>query len=440
MLIFATRYSRSMRSTPSYIRKRSYKNFNAEEFVAAIKQVSWLDIYLANDVDTAVEILSNKITFILDTLAPMKTVQVRTKYAPWLSKHTIELMKERNKLQKIASETKCRDDWLKFKALRNQVNNRLKYEESRWNRTKLEECDGNPLKTWTKVKKILNWNSSGSPNQLFHQGRLINKPQEIANAQNQYFIEKIELLRQGLPAPISDPLQELRRLMQGRSCTFSLSCVHPDEVDQVISTLSNSNSFGMDMIDTFIVKLIKTDIIPALTHIINLSITTKTFPTNWKRAKVVPLHKKDDVLNPKNYRPVAILPVFSKVLERVIFNQVVRYISANNLIHPSHHAYRSNHNTTTALIQMYDIWLDSLEKAEMAGLCFLDMSAAFDIVDHPLLIKKLELYGFESDMVEWVSSYLTGRSQCVSIQVFKGYSWSSSRIHSWSTTVYNLHK
>ena len=244
---------------------------------------------------------------------------------------------------------------------------------------------------------------------------MISKPQELADAQNQFFIEKINLLRQGLPPPVTDPLQTIRLLMQERSCNFSLSCVHPDEVEQVISSLSNSGSFGMDMIDTFTVKLIRADILPALTHIINLSITSRTFPHSWKKAKVIPLHKTGDVLNPKNYRPVAILPVFSKVLERVIFNQMVGYISENNLLHPSHHAYRSHHNTTTALLQMYDIWLDSLEKAEMARICFLDMSAAFDIVDHSLLIKKLELYGFDSSMVKWVSSYLTGRSQCVSI-------------------------
>ena len=135
MLIFATRYSKSIKTTPRYIRKRSYKNFNQEDFVAAIKQVSWLDIYLSNDVNAAVELLSNKITFILDTLAPMKNIQVRTRYAPWLSKQTIELMKERNHHQKVASETRSRDYWLKFKTLRNQVNNRLKYEETKWGKT-----------------------------------------------------------------------------------------------------------------------------------------------------------------------------------------------------------------------------------------------------------------------------------------------------------------
>ena len=102
------------------------------------------------------------------------------------------------------------------------------------------------------------------------------------------------------------------------------------------------------------ITLIRPAIVPALTHIINLSLSTGNFPQTWKNAKIIPLHKKDDKLNPKNYHPVAILPVFSKVLERVVFNQIVQYLSSNNLLHPSHHAYRSNHNTTTALIQMYD--------------------------------------------------------------------------------------
>ena len=183
MLIFATRYARSIKTSPRYVRKRSYKNFNPEDFVAAIQQVSWLDIYLCEDVNTAVELLSSKITFILDTMA-MKTIQIRTRYAPWLSKYTIRLMKERDQQQKTASETKKREDWLKFKALRNQINNRLKYEEKSWEKAKLEECDGNPSKTWKSVKDILNWKSSGSPNQLFYQGQLISKPQELADAQN----------------------------------------------------------------------------------------------------------------------------------------------------------------------------------------------------------------------------------------------------------------
>ena len=144
----------------------------------------------------------------------MKTYQVRTRYAPWLTSLTINLMKERDLQQKKASETQRREDWQKFKALRNRINNRLKFEECSWHKSKLEECGEDSSKIWKNVKGILNWKTSGSPNQLFHQGQLISKPQELAEAQNQYFLDKINLIRENLPPPPTDPLETLRLLMQ----------------------------------------------------------------------------------------------------------------------------------------------------------------------------------------------------------------------------------
>ena len=194
-------------------------------------------------------------------------------------------MKERDKQQKMAADTRKREDLQKYKALRNRINNRLKFEERKWQQSKLEECGEDAGQIWKNVKGILNWKTSGSPNQLFYKGRLISKPQELAEAQNQYFLDKIDLIRENLPPPTTDPLETLKTLMRGRCCSFSLSAVHPDEVEKIMSSLSNSNSFGLDMIDTYIIKLIKADILPAITHIINLSISTKVFPTLWKKSK-----------------------------------------------------------------------------------------------------------------------------------------------------------
>ena len=381
-LIKVSRYSKTMKTNPRYVRKRSYKNFDPNLFLVAVQQINWLDLYLSTDVNQAVQILSDKITFILDVMASIRTIQVRTNYAPWLSKETIRLMKERDNLQRIAAESKRREDWVQFKSLRNRINNRLKFEERSWQKTKIEQCGEDSKSVWKNVKGILNWKSSGSPNQLFYKGSLVTKPQQLADAQNEYFVDKITTIRDNLPPPTSDPLGKLQTLMHGRLCTFALCAVHPDEVEKIVSGLNNSTAFGLDNIDTF---AIKTEIVPALTHIINLSISTQEFPSYWKKSKIIPLHKKDDLLNPKNYRPVAIVPIFSKVLERVIFNQLLEYLTTNHLIHLNHHAYRSSHSTTTALIQMYDVWLQSLEAKQLAGVCFLDMSAAFDIVDHSLL-------------------------------------------------------
>ena len=337
------------------------------EFRTAIQQISWLDIYLCNDVDHAVKLLSEKINFVLDTMAPLRTIQVRKNYNPWLSKVTKDMMIARDRLYKIAAESGTQEDWSRFKLIRNKIVQRLRTEELNGQKAKLDQCVKDSSQMWKQVKSILNWETTGSPNKLFHNGTFLRKSQDIASAQNQFFLDKIRAIKDNLPPPSIDPLGKLRELMSNRKCSFELSPVHPETVAQIIDGLKNSSSFGIDYIETKIIKLFKPEILPAITHVMNLSISSQKFPTLWKQAKVIPLFKKGDPLNPKNYRPVAILPVFSKILERVIFDQFLRYLNSNSLLHPSHHAYREGHNTSTALIQMYDCWLNALDENKLAG-------------------------------------------------------------------------
>lgn len=195
-----------------------------------------------------------------------------------------------------------------------------------------------------------------------------------------------------MPPQKCDPLATVRRLMTGRNIKFTVSPVAPDEIDKIIKELKNSKCSGLDELDTYVLKLTKPFIVPSICHIINLSILTKRFPQKWKIAKVVPLYKgKGSKFDSKNYRPVAILPILSKILERAIFKQVTSYMDENKLFNPSHHAYRSLHSTTTAMIQMYDTWLDAVEHGELAGVCMVDMSAAFDVVEGVPLFHKLDV-------------------------------------------------
>ena len=230
---------------------------------------------------------------------------------------------------------------------------------------------------------------------------------------NSFFIKKVKNLQKRIPSSKDNPLKYLQHAMSTRTCTFKLKSVHPDVVLKIVQNLKNSKSTGLDDIDTNTLKLIIIDILPALTHIVNLSLTTLTFPKSWKLAKVVPLLKKGDPLSPQNYRPVALLSVLSKVLERVVFMQVVKYMDENSLLHPSHHGSRAGHSTSTAAIEMYDSWVESVENGEMAGVMMIDLSAAFDLVDHPLLLQKLKLLGFDQHAEMWMWSYLTGRYQSV---------------------------
>ena len=140
---------------------------------------------------------------------------------------------------------------------------------------------------------------------------------------NKYFIEKVRTLRENLVQSNCDPLRHLKILMEGRNCNFSISPVHPDKIDEMIRNLKNSGSVGLDYIDTSIIKLARAELVPAITHIINLSISSSRYPTQFKKAKVIPLHKSGDLLTAKIFRPVAILPVLSKIAERAVFVQII---------------------------------------------------------------------------------------------------------------------
>lgn len=208
----------------------------------------------------------------------------------------------------------------------------------------MDHAQNTSTNLWNNIKGWLNWKTAGPPSQLFSDGVLINTPEGLASTMNRFFINKVDRLMQSIPDSNLDPLQLLRESMSQRSCSFNLWPVHPDEVLEIIKQLKNSKSSGLDEVD----------ILPAITHIVNLSISNASFPTSWKRAKVVPLLKKGDTIDPKDYGPVALLPIFSKVLERAVFIQLIQYLDTNFILHPNHHGSRKGGSTTTALIQMND--------------------------------------------------------------------------------------
>ena len=426
-LVMSTRYTKNIVEHPRYTRKRSYKKFDANSFQLAIRNTDLLDIYLCQDVNKAADLLTEKLTKILDNMAPVRSIQTRTNYAPWMSPDIKDDINARDAAQKKAIDSKAEKDWEQFKKLRNQVTGRIKKEKLAWQQRKLENCQGDPAKQWGHILGWLNWSSTSSPTKLIHGNRVETSPSKMANIMNNFYISKVNNIRSALPPPVTDPLGYLKQMMYGCPTRFQLKPVHPDIVYKIIGEMKSSRSSGIDHIDSQILKLIRKDITPVITHIINLSVTTACFPSNYKISKVVPLYKsKGDRLEPSSYRPVALLPVLSKILERVAFLQIIEYMEnptgeqdysrRRSYIHPNHHGFRSHHSTATGTLQMYDMWMESLEKKELTGLVLVDMSAAFDCVDTSLLLKKLEYYGFSRHAKQWIWSYLTDRTQVVSIE------------------------
>ena len=422
-LISAVRNTRVVMAGSQYVRKRSYKNFEESKFIEAVKQTKWWPVYSCDSVDRAVELFTVSLTSILDSMAPVRTIQLRRQYAGWLSQPTKDLMAARDSAVAEYTRTRLPGDWEEARLLRNRVSSLLKSEKCRYMSEKVKRCEEqkDTGQVWRNIRSYIGWGGSGGAPTLLtsEAGQLITSPAAMAELQNTFYVQKVRKIRAQLPRR-GDPTALLREAMGRRPRPrpgLALACVTPETVDKIIRKLNNTKARGLDNIDTYIMKLARPYIVPAVTHIVNLSLTSLTFPSSFKVAKVVPLHKGKDApaAAPKSYRPVALLPIISKVLERVVATQLVAYMDRHQYWHPQHHAYRSNHSTTTAMLEMYDTWVEAAENGKLAGVAMADMSAAFDVVDTDILLAKARLYGVTRDTEQWLWSYLTGRSQCVTI-------------------------
>ena len=153
-------------------------------------------------------------------MCPLKTFQLRTKYAQWVTENMKQNMKERNDLQKRATISQDKNIWRQYKKVRNRVVSHLRLEERAWQRIRLRACEihSNSSKTWKTVKNILNWTSPGSPDKLFYKGELKTKSIDVANAQNKFFIEKVQNIKDVLPVSHENPLVQLQQLMKMSRC------------------------------------------------------------------------------------------------------------------------------------------------------------------------------------------------------------------------------
>jgi hypothetical protein len=147
----------------------------------------------------------------------------------------------------------------------------------------------------------------------------------------------------------------------------------------------------------------------------NICITTGVFPSAWKVARITPLHKTGEKSDKNNYRPISVLPILSKVFEGHIYDSTYSFFNDNNVLYQFQSGFRRHHSTETTLINIYDRLINNINNNSINGIIFADFKKAFDLVDHKALISKLHIYGFEDISLKLVTSYLTSRKQCTSL-------------------------
>nr|CAH7735754.1 unnamed protein product [Callosobruchus chinensis] len=192
---------------------------------------------------------------------------------------------------------------------------------------------------------------------------------------------------------------------------FVFTSVSVDDVERVLWSIK-SNAVGTDKIDLKMLQLVFPNLGYIITYIINFCLTHNTFPEIWKSSKVIPIPKKNNPSNLSEFRPVSILPTFSKIVEKIISNQLKVFITANKILPVTQSGFRSGHSTTTALATVTDDLFRACDKRMYTCLILIDFSRAFDTLDHAILCSKFKCLGISDLAVGFFNRYLQNRSQC----------------------------
>jgi hypothetical protein len=250
--------------------------------------------------------------------------------------------------------------------------------------------------------------NSGGPVQLVVEGQVVDKPREMAQHLNQYYLSIADQL---VGTGDTTTVVRLKHLPH----SFLLYPVDRTEVLDILKSLKNKYSAGRDNIPDAVLKYCSDLVVDPLVDIINESFSQEVFPSTFKTARVVQIYKKGDRRECFSYRPVSLLPSVSKVYEIAMSRRITKYLDKFQIMCLSQHGFTRGKSTSTAITQFLDQVYDSWEDKSYSVGVFIDLSRAFDCVNHKLLLDKLSAYGVRGNALSWFRSYLSRRQQYVDV-------------------------
>jgi hypothetical protein len=388
---------------------------------------SQLDNNNSLDPNTNYETLDQIIQTGINKCMPSKIVKYnkhRHKNKEWITTGLIKSIKFRDKLYQKLKNT-CHNlplyDQLKVNlGTYNQILRKAIREAKRNHFHKKFTQYKNDIKnTWITIRNIFNTknNQPSMPDFFLINNNRVTDRQTIADDFNNFFVNVGKNLASQISAPSNKSYNDY--LYNPSRVHLNFKKISDTDTLTIINNLQAKTSKGPDFVSSALLKKIKIELHKPITYIINQSLESGLFPDKLKVAKIIPVHKKGIETSIENYRPISILPAISKIFEKVLFNQIHQHFKENNLYYAFQYGFRESHSTELAVLEIIDRISHSMDQGNIPLNVYIDLSKAFDTIDHTILLTKLKHYGLHDTSHALIQSYLTNRQQYVQIENVK---------------------
>ena len=392
------------------IKYRLIDDFRVRKFNSAIK-VSFNNILLeTDDAPVAFTNFLNKFYDLYNKHFPIvtKLIPIKSLLNPWVTTRLADRLKIKDNLNKLSNLGRI--DRVVYTRFRNKITAQIRQAKAKFYDQEFVKCQSNIRKTWKIINNTIRRKIKETRVSLSENNDIIESSQVPDK-----FIDYFSNIAKDLVSKNNHSSTKIETYLKNRiSNSFHMSEIFEKDISDAIANLK-CNGQGINKISANILKQVKGNLTRPLCSVFNKCINQGVFPSELKIGCITPIYKKGDRMDVSNYRPVCSLSTFSKIFERIVYNKMIEFINKFNIFSNSQYGFRQNKSTESALLDFKDYLQEGLKNKLSIGSVFMDLSKAFDVIDHSILKIKLEHYGFRGIFLTFLMNYIVDRKYFVNV-------------------------
>ena len=398
--------------------KYDYSKFLDDTFLKDFNQIDFN--YVENsdlDINSKFDRFLKDLNTLTNNHAPIKRLSRKEKKLKdklWINKRILKMMRIRDRILQKLRKQQISDTFNLYKKFRNRVSNELKESKMQYFHNYFSTNRQNMKKLWSGIKTIMSHMSyTSSINKLKDKdGNVTSDPNKMSIIFNDFYVHVADSITKSIPMTPKAPLDYLSN-RTGNSLFLTPGTLL--EVTDLISILNPSKSVGPNSIPIKLLKILGSSVSQFIALLVNQSFLSGIFPDKLKITEVMSLVKKGNAEILSNYRPISLLPIFSKIFEQLIYRRLYRFLEIHKVLYALQFGFQENHSLDHALVSLTEAVRNTLDNSRLGCGIFIKLQKAFDTVNQRILLSTLEHYGVRGCALNWFRSYLSDRQQYVSV-------------------------